>query len=216
MRAHGALLLVLAALSAAGCRQTRTAEAEPPKVSSNPARPAATIGVDLYGLKAGEKRAVAAFLKAHADLRMATDADARSPDAGLMRLYGVYHPYFVRGEVNDDGLLDFVLAFVQRDSPAGSPWFSVVVFSGREGGGFDTGAFLEREVSLANGDLSVDRDSIVITPDTSDDPNRRYRWDAMHRQFKFVSDEDVPADTPPVSRTGFEFRVSSFEWGARS
>ena len=214
MRAHGALLLVLATLSAAGCRQTKTAEA--PKVSSNSARPAATVEADPYGLKSAEKRAVAEFLKAHADLRMATDSDARSPDAGLMRLYGAYHPYFVRGDVNDDGLLDFVLAFVQRDSPAGSPWFSVVVFSGREGGGFDAGIFLERGVSLANGDLSVDRDSIVITPDTSDDPNRRYRWDALHRQFGFVSDEDVPADTPSVSRTGFAFRVSSFEWGARS
>ena len=215
MRAHGALLLVLAALSGAACRQTRTAEAEPPKVSTSPARPAATVGEDLYGLKSGEKRAVAAFLKAHANLRMATDADAR-PDAGLKRLYGIYHPFFVRGDVNDDGLLDFVLAFVQRDSPAGSPWFSVVVFSGGEGGGFDSGTFLEREISLVNGDLSVDRDSIVVTPDTSDDPNRRYRWDAVRRQFRFVGDEDVPADTPPVSRTGFAFRVSSLEWGARS
>lgn len=156
---------------------------------------------------------VEAFLAAHTGLRMALDADARTPDAELIRLYGTYHPYFVRGDVNDDGILDFVMAFVRRDSAPGSPWFSVVVFAGREKGGFDPGAFLERDISLADGDLSVDRDAIVITPDTSDDPNRRYRWDAVHRQFRFVNDGEEPQETPGVSRT--RFRVSSFEFRVR-
>ena len=34
----------------------------------------------------------------------------------MRHLYGVYNPYFVRGDLNDDGILDFVMAFVRRDS----------------------------------------------------------------------------------------------------
>ena len=207
MRVQGAVVLIVGALAACGCRQAKTAVAEAPKPTPQAAQPAASLEADPYGLKTSEKTAVEAFLKTHTDLRMATDADARPPDATLIHLYGIYHPYFVRGDLNDDGLLDFVIAFVRRESPATSPWFSVVVFAGREGGQFDAGTFLEREITLADGDLSIDRDSIVITPDTSDDPNRRYRWDGVHRQFKFVSEEDEPAETPPVARTGF--RVSS-------
>jgi hypothetical protein len=193
------------------------AETRPSKTSPDAPTPAAEVAADPYGLKPGEKAAVEAFLKANPRLRLSTDADARAPDAALIRLYGIYHPYFVRGDVNDDGLLDLVVGFVRRDSPASGVWFSVVVFAGRDGGGFAPGIFLERDISLADGDLSVDRDSIVITPDTSDDPTRRYRWDAVRRQFKFVSEEDETPDTPPVSRTRFRFRVSSFEWvGVRS
>jgi hypothetical protein len=201
MRAQRAVVLLLAALAPTGCRQAKTAVANPPKAPSQASRPAAILEADPYGLRPAEKSAVEAFLKVHTDLRLATDADARSPDASLMQLYGAYHPYFVRGDVNDDGLLDFVVAFVRRDSAAGSPWFSVVVFAGREGGRFDAGTFLEREITLADGDISIDRDSIVITPDTSDDATRRYRWDAAQHRFKFVGEGDDPAETPPVSRT---------------
>ncbi len=121
----------------------------------------------------------------------------------------MYHPFFLSGDVNDDGLMDFVTAFVRRDSPAGTPWFSVVVFAGRAGGGFDAGTFLERDISLANGDLSIDRDSIIVTPDTSDDPSRRYRWDAVRKQFAFVNDDDEPPETPPVARTGFGWKLKT-------
>lgn len=196
--------IVLAAVAAAtcvACRQVRKPEPEAALGTPPAGRPPATIATESYGFGPAEKAAVEAFLKSHADLRLSTDGDARTPDAGLTRLYGVYHPFFVRGDVNDDGLLDFVTAFVRRDSPAGAPWFSVVVFTGRAGGLFDAGTLLERDVSLADGDLSVDRDSIVITPDTGDDPNRRYRWDAGRKHFAFVNDGDEPADLPPVSRT---------------
>lgn len=189
-------------LAVSGCRKG-AAEAKAPRPDKTPARPpAASATPDPYGLRPVEKAAVDAFLAAHTDLRIALDTDARSPDASLLHLYGVYHPYFVRGDVNDDGVLDFVMAFVRRDSPPGSPWFSVVVFPGRESGGFDPAAFLERDVTLADGDVSVDRDAIVITPDTEDDPNRRYRWDAVRRQFRFVNDEEEPVETPSVTRTG--------------
>ncbi len=202
VRRNGFGFVALAALGAyaCACQQARKPEAEAVRVTPPAAQPPAAVAADPYGLRPAEKSAIEAFLKAHTDLRLSTDADARVPDEGLIRLYGVYHPFFLRGDVNDDGLLDIVTAFVRRDSPAGTPWFSVVVFAGRAGGGFETGTFLERDISLADGDISVDRDSVVITPDTSDDPNRRYRWDALHKQFAFVNDDESP-ETPPVSRT---------------
>ena len=203
MRRHRAAVLLAALLAAGACRKV-VATDRAPKADAVPVpTAAASASPEPYGLRPAEKAVVDAFLKAHTDLRMALDADARSPDASLLQLYGVYHPYFVRGDVNDDGVLDFVMAFVRRDSPSGSPWFSVVVFVGGEKGGYDAGTFLERDVSLADGDISVDRDAIVITPDTEDDPNRRYRWDAVHRQFRFVNDEEESSETPGVTRTGF-------------
>src|SRR5262249_58425463 len=121
-------------------------------------------------LRPSERMALDEFLRSHPDLRVATDADhRRSEDDGIDGLYGVYHPYFVRGDANDDGILDFVVAFVRRDSDRDTPWFSVVVFAGKPDGGFDAGAFLEREISLADGDLSVDPDAIVVTPHVSHD-----------------------------------------------
>ena len=137
-------------------------------------------------------------------MRMATDDDAREPESDdVKKLYGVYHPYFLRGDVNDDGVLDFVLAFVRRDSDRDSPWFSVVVFSGREPSGFASGTLLERDVSLADGDLSVDRDSIVITPDLDDeDTVRRYRWDPIRRAHVFVrEDTDEDDARAPAAQT---------------
>jgi hypothetical protein len=135
---------------------------------------------------------------------MATDDDRRELESDdVTRLYGVYHPYFLRGDVNDDGVLDFVLAFVRRDSDRDSPWFTVVVFSGREPSGFGSGSVLERDVSLADGDLSVDRDSIVITPDLEDEETvRRYRWDPIRRSHVFVRD-DAEEDDPrePAAQT---------------
>jgi hypothetical protein len=213
MRRHRASALFTALLAAGACHKVvATNHAAKADAAPAPTPAAAPVSSDPYGLRPVEKAAVEAFLAAHTDLRMALDADARSPDASLLHLYGVYHPYFVRGDVNDDGVLDFVMAFVRRDSPSGTPWFSVVVFAGREKGGYETGTFLERDISLADGDISVDRDAIVITPDTEDDPNRRYRWDAVHRQFRFVNDDEEPSETPGVTRTGL--RVSKLESGA--
>ena len=122
----------------------------------------------------------------------------------MRKLYGVYHPYFVRGDVNDDGILDFVLAFVRRDSSRDTPWFSVVVFNGKNDQGepgFLPGRFIERDVSLARGDLSVDRDAVLITPDLSDEAVRRYRWDPARRSYIFVRDDADDDDTPVPSRT---------------
>ena len=66
---------------------------------------------------------------------------------------------------------------------------------------FSAGTFLERDVSIARGDLAVDRDAVVITPDLGDDNVRRYRWDVATRTFLFVRDDDSDSDTPGVSTT---------------
>lgn len=157
-------------------------------------------------LTPSEKTAVEGFLRAHPGLRPASDGDLQpssDDDSDVRKLYGVYHPYFVRGDVNDDGMLDFVMAFVHREAHGGTPWFSVAVFTGRGGGqGFEAGAFLERDISLSRGDLSIDRDAILITPDLSnDDEVRRYRWDPVRRSYVFVRDDEPESDSPPLSRT---------------
>jgi hypothetical protein len=206
-----ALLAAAAILGIAGACRRRPPAPPPPAAASAPSAPdasrpgpepasAASAG---YDFPPAEKAAVEAFLRLNPDLRLAADDDRRPPDGGddMNTLYGVYHPYFVRGDVNDDGVLDFVLAFVRRDSDRDSPWFSIVVFSGRGDGGFTPGVFLERDVSLADGDLSIDRDAIVITPDTSDEATRRYRWDPARHRHVFVRDEDEEPESPSTSQT---------------
>jgi hypothetical protein len=152
-----------------------------------------------------ERSAVEEFLRRNPGLRVATDADRRgalSGDGDVRGLYGVYHPYFVRGDVNDDGVLDFVIAFVHLESSSSTPWFSVAVFTGRGGGqGYNPGIFLERDVSLARGDVSIDRDAVVITPDLSDDGARRYRWDPVHQSYVFVRDDEDDDDAPLSAQT---------------
>lgn len=162
-----------------------------------------------YPFTNAERAVVEDFLRRNPRLRLATDEDRRrgSDSDELRGLYGVYHPYFVRGDLDDDGMLDFVLGFVRKDSGRSAQWFSVVVFTGRaqadprDGLSFSSGTFLERDVSIARGDLAVDRDAVVITPDLGDDTVRRYRWDVATRTFLFVEDDDSDSDTPRVSTT---------------
>jgi len=184
------------------------AEQVRPQGRADAARPAPRAEAPGYPFTRAERAAVEDFLRRNPTLRIATDEDrhrAADSDAELRGLYGVYHPYFVRGDLDDDGVLDFVLAFVRKDSGKSAPWFSVVVFTGRTGsdgtGSFSPGTFLERDVSIARGDLAVDRDAVVITPYLADDTVRRYRWDLATRSFLFVRDEDSDPETPGVSRT---------------
>ena len=195
----------LAAFAALGaCKRAPETPAPPPAASvAKEPTPPAPVEDASYGLRPAERAAVSAFLRLHTDLRPATDDDNRPGIDGedVATLYGVYHPYFVRGDANDDGILDFVLAFVRRDSDEETPWFSVAVFAGDAGGGFAPGVFVERDISLADGDVSLDRDSIVVTPDVSDDDSRRYRWDPDRERHVFV--HDVPEEPPslPSSQT---------------
>ncbi|HEY6064643.1 MAG TPA: hypothetical protein VIY96_00715, partial [Thermoanaerobaculia bacterium] len=196
---RAAVALVFAA--ALGCHKPSAA----PRVVSPglAAKPPSAHAESGYSFRPGEKEAVDAFLRANRDLRVATDDDRHESESGdVKKFYGIYHPYFLRGDVNDDGVLDFVLAFVRRSSDSDSPWFSVVVFAGKETAGFRPGAFLERDVSLADGDLSVDRDSIVITPDLDDEDNtRRYRWDPIRNAYVFVSDDSEEDERAPTAQT---------------
>lgn len=198
------LALAAAGLLAPGCRRRAPSPAPPAAASPAPSQPEPASATSAgYDFRPAEKAAVEGFLRLHADLRLAADDDRRPAEEGddMPSLYGVYHPYFLRGDTNDDGLLDFVLAFVRRDSGRDSPWFSVVVFPGRADGTFAAGAFLERDISLADGDLSLDRDAIVVTPDTRDEATRRYRWDASRQRHVFVRDRPEEPDSPPPAQT---------------
>jgi hypothetical protein len=213
LRKAWTLILALAAL-APGCRKASApapvASAKSPVEESAPPPeaplPPASADSAGYPFRPAERKAVEEFLRRHTDLRLARDSDRLNAgeDGDVRRLYGVYHPYFVRGDLNDDGILDFVIAFVRRDSSRDTPWFSVVVFSGKSaasGPAFSDGSFIERDVSLSRGDLSVDRDAVLITPDLSDEAVRRYRWDPMRRSYVFVRDDSDEPDTPVPSRT---------------
>jgi len=203
-----AVAILLLAGEAQACRRA-SSEPTPPQVGATAVAPtAARAEWSSYAFTAAEKAAVDEFLRRNPSLRVATDADrlvSRDEDGGFQNVYGIYHPYFVRGDVNDDGILDFALAFVRRDSSASLPWFSVAVFTGRGslavGPAFDPGAFLERDVSLAHGDLSIDRDVIVITPDLTDEAVRRYRWDPARRSYIFLREGSGDVETPEASRT---------------
>jgi hypothetical protein len=186
------------------CRRVPEPADPPPAAASvREATPPAPLEDASYGLRAPEKAAVSAFLRAHTDLRAATDDDRRLSVEGqdVASLYGVYHPYFVRGDANDDGILDFVLAFVRRDSDEESPWFSVAVFAGQARGGFAPGVFLERDISLADGDISLDRDAVIVTPDVSNDDARRYRWDPERGRHVYVNDAPEEPPSPPAAQT---------------
>lgn len=192
---------VIASLASGACRRaTAPAPRAAGLAAPEPARPAAAAASG-YDFRPAERDAVQEFLRKNPDLRLATDADRRpSPDGtDVSSLYGVYHPYFVRGDANDDGVLDFVLAFVRRDSDRDSLEFSVAVFAGRGDGSFSAGPFLERDVSLADGDVSMDRDSVLVTPDVDEDATRRYRWDASRQRHMLVRDAaDEPDSAPPA------------------
>jgi hypothetical protein len=204
-------LAALVGTAGSACRMRRfdagrSSPAIQPSAASPKASPAPEIDTEAADLPAdltvAERRAVAQFLSRHADLRPAADGDAHETDEAkdVARLYGVYHPFFVRGDLNDDGIIDFAIAFVSRRKIAPASWFSVVVFFGDRRGGFVEPRFVEREISLADGDLSIDRDSLLITPDVAQDDLRRYRWNPSKRELEFVSGDDNPADRPPTNR----------------
>ena len=202
------LLPALASLAAFGassaCRRVPEPAAPPPSAAAaRGATPPAPVEDATYNLRPAEKTAVAAFLRGHTDLRAATDDDRRLSVDGqdVAALYGIYHPYFVRGDANDDGILDFVLAFVRRDSDEESPWFSVAIFAGEAGGGFAPGVILERDISLADGDISLDRDAVIVTPDVSDEAARRYRWDPERGRHVYVHDAPEEPPTLPSAQT---------------
>lgn len=174
--------------------------------------PTAGHGLDSAGRTPAENGAIDAALaalgkeKGLPPLRLAEDDDAAPSDdrSDLQDLYGTYHPYFVRGDLNGDGRADFAQAFVET-GPAG--WFHVAVFFGRPDGGFDPPVWVEHAVSLAAGDLSIERTLLIVMPDLASDDARRWRWDGVERRFvdadadaaaRGESDEVAPDEKPRV------------------
>ena len=161
--------------------------------AGSPVRPLS----DASGRTAAERAAVAAALDAWARgnegpaLRPAEDGDAApSPERGdLADLYASYHPYFVRGDLNGDGRIDFAQAFVERGAGG---WFHVAVFFGTANGGFEPPVWVERAVSLAAGDLSVERTLLIVVPDLGLDESRRWRWDDVEGRFVDADADEIP------------------------
>jgi hypothetical protein len=127
-----------------------------------------------------EEQAVSAALVS--GLRPATDEDATDSESReeLRVLYGDYRPYFVRGDFDSDGQLDFAQAFVRRDGP--EPLFDVAVFFGAPEG-FASPVWVERGLQLSGGDLTIDRSVLVVTEDVEQDVSRRWRWQPAERRF---------------------------------
>ncbi|HQQ77634.1 MAG TPA: hypothetical protein PLB01_09795 [Thermoanaerobaculia bacterium] len=198
-----AALAVLAAAAALVLTRRLPAPASP--------RPAAENAGARSGLPTpAERRAIDAAIDAAAaappklTLRPAVDADATDTDEhrDLDAVYGVYHPYFTRGDLDGDGRPDFVQAFVEKGRSG--LWFHVAVFFGKADGTFGGPVWVERAISLADGDVTVERSLVVITPDLAGDATRRWRWEPAEHVFvdpdkeprPVVTDDDVPDETP--------------------
>lgn len=135
--------------------------------------------------------------------RAAGDQDALDNQSrrDLEALYADYHPYFVRGDLNGDGRIDFAQAFISRKN--GGLWFDVAVFFGKADGSFSEPVFVEKGITLAPGDLSIERSILILTPDVARDEARRWRYEPQDRRFveadtssKTTSDPDADADAP--------------------
>jgi hypothetical protein len=207
-RLRGALVaLAVVAVIAAGALVLTKSVRRPARAA--PAPPPDARGLDASGRTKAEQLAVeealAAFKKEGLFLRAAEDSDATDSDehSDLDDVYGTYHPFFVRGDLDGDGRLDFAQAFVEKGS--GGPWFHVAVFFGTAGGGFEKPVWAERAISLAAGDLTVERSLLIVTPDLALDPARRWRWEAGEKRFvdadevssrKNPADDDEPEEPP--------------------
>lgn len=181
---------------------------KPVKLATKPPN-AEARGLDASGRTKAERLAVEqaleAFKKDGLLVRAAEVADAAESDEhrDLEEVYGGYHPFFVRGDLDGDGRLDFAQAFVEKGS--GGPWFHVAVFFGAGEGTFQPPLLVERAISLGAGDLTIERSLLIITPDLGLDPTRRWRWDLAEKRFVDAddasrrndpADDDVPDETP--------------------
>ena len=158
-------------------------------------------GLDASGRTKAERLAVdqalETFKKDGLLVRAAEDGDSAESDErrDLEEVYGGYHPFFVRGDLDGDGRLDFAQAFVEKGS--GGPWFHVAVFFGAGDGTFQPPIWVERAISLGAGDLTIERSLLIITPDLGLDPTRRWRWEPAEKRFvdaDEASQRNDPAD----------------------
>ncbi len=204
------VLLVLAAAAAiAAAALLLTKPGRKPSRVAAPAPLADARGLDGSGRTKAERLAVDEaledFRKEGLLLRAAEDGDAAESDErqDLEEVYGVYHPFFVRGDLDGDGRMDFAQAFVEKGK--GGPWFHVAVFFGKGDGAFHKPLWVERAISLAAGDVTIERSLLIVTPDLGLDPSRRWRWEPAEKRFVDAdevsrrsdpADEDAPDEAP--------------------
>ncbi len=122
------------------------------------------------------------------------DAEPGPERQDLEVLYGSYEPFFVRGDLNGDGVMDFVQAYVDRQKDL--LVFDVAVFFGRSGK-FSPPYFVVRNVNLAAGDISIDRSLLIITEELGSDTNRRFRYDPLLENFYDVDATETEPQAPP-------------------
>jgi len=181
--------VLLAAFAAFAAALVVTTRARPAETASRPPAPRAASGA---ARTSSEEEAVLAA--AGRSLRPATDEDAAESEGRdeLYALYGDYSPYFVRGDFDGDGRLDFAQAFVRRDGP--EALFDVAVFFGATGNAFGPPVWVDRGLALSGGDLSADRSVLVVTDDIEEDVSRRWRWEPSSGRFV---DVDAGRGGPP-------------------
>lgn len=199
------LVLAVAVLTAATAfvLVRRLPAREGPKRTAGEALPAPWTPAERHAIDAAVAAAAAGVPKL--SLRPAIDGDATDSDEhrDLDAVYGTYHPYFTRGDLNGDGRQDFVQAFVEKERSG--PWFHIAVFFGKPDGTFENAVWVEKSISLADGDLGIERSLVVITPDLAADPVRRWRWEPSEHAFvdpdaeprpAGSTDDDAPDETP--------------------
>lgn len=198
------LVVVLVVLTAAGLVSLKRSGLLPPHRTASAQEQKDARGLDASGRTPAETHAVLAAQKELA-VRAAEDDDASESESrtDLENLYSDYHPFFVRGDLDGDGHLDFAQAFVEKKG-AGS-WFDVAVLFGRADGTFSPPVFVEKGITLSPGDLSIERSLLILTPDVSRDDARRWRYEPGEKRFvdadsvpkvESPSDEDGPDETP--------------------
>ena len=183
------------------------------KHAARPAR-AAPPAADAHGLDASGRtraeqlaveEALVTFKKEGLILRAAEDGDAAESDEhrDLEEVYGGYHPFFVRGDLDGDGRLDFAQAFVEKGSSGA--WFHVAVFFGNGDGTFQKPLWVERAISLGR----RRPDDRALAPHRDARPRARSdaplalggrRKAVRRRRRRFPrhdpADEDAPDETP--------------------
>jgi hypothetical protein len=206
LRLRHALVVAAIAILAAGVALVVTRRLPAP-AAAKPAGPEAHAPM----WTAAEKRAIDEAVAASAagapkfTLRPALDEDSTDTDEHreMDAVYGAYHPFFARGDLDGDGRLDFVQAFVEKGRSG--LWFHVAVFFGKPDGTFEKAVWVERSISLADGDVTLERSLVVITPDLAADPARRWRWEPAEHAFVDPdaeprpaghADDDAPEETP--------------------
>jgi hypothetical protein len=152
-----------------------------------------------------ERAAIAGMVRKGMRPASIDDSELLGDQEELELLYGTYDPYFVRGDLNGDGIGDFVQAFVRESS--GGALFDVYAFFGVEGGGFRAPVLVARGLTLGQGDLSIDRSLVLVTPDLRADGTIRLRFDPESQMFFDVDAARDPDDDPVESEPRQRIRL---------